>query len=218
MQSALNLQLAPTYHVNDFVPSKSNEEAYQWVNQWPQWPTHALILHGPKGCGKTHLAHIWSEKAGAQLLSSRQWSDFDLGQWSEKPCSLILDQIELPVNQEALLHLYNFVKEQQKFLLITTETTPKKWQLTLADLSSRLYATPAVAIHQPDDALLKAIMIKLFADQQMVVSANVIDYILPRIERSFESVKSIVQKINAHALAKQRKITIPLVREVVAGG
>ncbi|MEN8235975.1 MAG: DnaA/Hda family protein [Pseudomonadota bacterium] len=216
VQSALNLHLAPTYHAGDFVASSSNEAAWQWINQWPQWPAHALTLYGPLGCGKTHLAHIWAEKSGAQLLSGQQWDDFDLGRWHEKPCSIALDQINQPVNQKALLHLYNLAKEQQQFLLINTETHPKMWELTLADLSSRLNATPAVAICQPDDALLKAIMIKLFADQQIMISTNVVDYILPRIDRSFASVKHVVQKMNELALAKQRKITIPLVREVLA--
>ncbi len=213
-QTVLNLQLAPTYHAGDFFPSKSNEEACLWVDRWPQWSMHALIIYGPEGCGKTHLAHMWAEKACARLLSPKEWKNFDLGRWNEQPQSIVLDNLNPPVDQNDLLHLYNLVKEQQQFLLITTKTHPKSWELSLADLSSRLNATPAVAILPPDDELLKAIIIKMFADQQVTVPANVVDYILPRINRSFEGVKKLVQDINTHALTTQRKITIPLVREI----
>lgn len=215
VQSSLNLQVAPTYHESDFVLSKSNDEAYHWIHQWPQWPAHCLIIYGTKGCGKTHLAHIWTQKTSAKLLDKKQWQNFNLEDWNNNPCPLVLENIDENIDQEHLLHLYNFVKEQRQFLLLTAETLPKTWGLILADLSSRLNATPSVAIHPPDDELLKAIMIKLFADQQITLQTNVVDFLLPRIERSFENVKNIAQKINAHALAKQRKITIPLVREVL---
>ena len=105
IQSALDLQLATTYHASDFVRSKSNDEAYQWINQWPQWPIHCLLLYGARGCGKTHLAHIWAQKTGAQLLTTKQLATLDLGAWSDNPQPLVLENINKDIDQEQLLHL-----------------------------------------------------------------------------------------------------------------
>ncbi len=214
-QTSLDLTLKPTFHAKDFVCTQRNQTAFSWIEKWPQWPTPCLILYGPKGCGKTHLAHIWADKANAKLLQPEQWQNLSLEDFSKNPHSLVLEDITAPFDATHMLHLYNLIQENKKYLLITAETPVPMWKISLPDLQSRLQSASAVEIDHPDDELLKAVMVKLFADQQVSVETSVLDYLLPRIERSFASVQAIVRHINAFAFAKQRKITVPLVAQAL---
>ncbi len=197
----------------DFVITEGNQEALAWLQRWPEWPAHGLVLYGPKGSGKTHLAHIWAQRAGAGFIEQPTLDKGNL---------LVLEDAERLVGdaaaEEMLFHLLNQLKGEQGHILITAQQAPVRWDVKLPDLRSRLLALPTAHIDPPDDAALTAVMGKLFADRQIRVPAEVIDYLVRRIERSFAAAHAAVVACDAAALATGKAITLPLVREVLARG
>ena len=193
---------------DDFLISPCNRDAVAWLDKWPDWPAPALVIYGPPGCGKTHLANVFMEKSGGVKLP-----DGDLSQIGDK---CILDDADDYPDEEHLLHAYNILAANHGHLLLTAARPPSQWQIKLADLASRLNAVPAVEIRQPDDMLIKAVLAKLFSDRQLRVEAGVVDYIVLRMERSLDAARRLVAAVDGAALAAKRNITLPLVRDVMA--
>ena len=197
---------------DDFLVADCNRAAVGWIDRWPDWPGPALALHGPAGSGKSHLAAVFREKTGAFPLHPD-----GVGAGPDSAPAWVIDGVrELlsAVGDEALLHFYNAAVEQGGYLLLIDREPPSRWQVALADLRSRLNAASAVDIGPPDDPLLAAVLVKLFADRQLKISSSVIDYVLPRMERSFAAAGDLVEKLDRLALAERREITVPLARRV----
>ncbi len=213
-QFPLQLPQEPVLSRENFVVSEANREAFSWVEQWPEWPSHCLIIYGSPGCGKTHLARLWQEHTGAVTLNAASLHPENL---SGKQC-YILENLRAVRDQAALLHLYNGTKEAGGFLLCTADAPPGVLGFTLPDILSRLQSCPASAMREPDDALLAAVMTKYFSDRQLRVEREVVEYLVPRIARSFAAAWGIVEAIDRRALETQRTITVPLVREVLEKG
>lgn len=214
-QLILDLGHRAAYGREDFLVAPSNAEAVLWLDGWPDWPAPALTLHGPAGCGKSHLAQVWRKRSGALLLARESLVVEGLGERLGTGRSAIVEDAERGVDEEALLHLHNMLAEAGGQLLLTAREPPARWRLTLADLRSRLLAAPAVAVEAPDDALLSALLVKLFADRQLRVSAELIAFLVPRMERSFAGAARLVAGLDAAALAAQRPLTLPLARAVL---
>lgn len=195
----------------DFVTSASNEAALALIDAWPNWPGPALAVHGPAGCGKTHLGHVWQEKVGAAALFLA--APRSLPELPAHP-HLILDEPAL--DETDFFHLLNRVKNDGGALLILSREAPARWDVTLPDLASRLKGLPAVEVAAPDDALLGAVLVKHFSDRQIHVAPEVIDYLLRHIERSFAAAAETADRLDRAALAEGRAITVPLVRRVLA--
>ena len=172
----------------DFLVTEANRDAVRWLDLWPDWPAPALILYGPPACGKTHLAAVWAAQSGAARLTPAH-VPADLPESGH----LILDEADALIgareSEEALFHLYNRFKEEGRSLLLLLNDPPIRRDFVLPDLASRLRAAPCVSVLEPDDTLLAAVMVKLFADRQLKVGEEVIAYILPRLERSFAAVR-----------------------------
>lgn len=210
-QTALILPLTPSYARADFVVSECNYHALSMLENWPDWPSYGLVLIGAPASGKTHLARLWQQRAGAKNIHP---AHDDIAAYSGQ--HILIDDADASQNDEAqtvLFHLLNLAKEQQKSILLTATTPPSGWEITLPDLKSRLNSLPQIALDAPDDALLKAVLTKHFADRQVAVDASVVDYIVTRCERSFASLQSAANALDALALGSKRPITIPLVRE-----
>ena len=209
-QLVLDLGHRPALGRDSFLVAPSNETAVAWLDRWPNWPAPALVVHGPPGCGKSHLVEVWRARSGAS-------TERDPGRLSRSRArALALDDAErLPA--EDLLHLYNVMAEAEGHVLMTASRAPALWDAGLADLRSRVLAAPSVAIGPPDDALLGAVIVKLFADRQLQVTAEVIEFLVRRIERSFAGVRAAVARLDAAALAEKRPVTVPLAREVLGG-
>lgn len=194
----------------DFVTSTSNAAALALIDAWPSWPGPVLAIHGPTGCGKTHLGHVWQEKVGDKALFLA--APHTLPELPDRPC-LILDEPLL--DETVFFHLLNRIKNEGGALLILSREAPARWPVKLPDLASRLKALPAVEVAAPDDALLAAVLVKHFADRQINVAPEVIDYLLRQMERSFAAAADIADRLDRAALAEGRAITVPLVKRVL---
>ncbi|MBI1208147.1 MAG: DNA replication protein [Azospirillum sp.] len=223
-QGVLDLDLAPALDREDFLAAPGNAEALAWVDRWPRWPSPVLLLYGPAGCGKSHLGEIWQRRARAVTLLPEQLHPDRLPELlpdlQRGGSAVIVDGIEAvagePRRERALFHLVNLIHQTAGHLLGLAGSAPALWPLGLPDLRSRLLAAPAVAIAPPDDALLAAMLVKQFADRRLQPRSEVIDFLVTRTERSYDSVRRLVARIDREALARHQRITLPLVRSVIA--
>lgn len=202
----------PAFGADDFLVASSNAAAVDWLDRWPAWPSAALALHGPPGCGKTHLAHVWQARSGARLCAATSLTAASVPEFAAE--AVVIDGAEKAA-ERPLLHLINLVAERGKHLLLTSPDPPSRWQTALPDLRSRLVAMPQIAVLAPDDALIGAVLLKLFADRQLAVGEDVVVFLLHHMERSFAAARRIVAALDAAALAARRRITVKLVRQVL---
>lgn len=211
----------PALGGEDFLVSPCNAEAVAWVERWPDWPGTALAIVGPKGAGKTHLAHVFQALSHAPAITAGILREEGVERVLDRQPALVLEDVDAFVGphgaglEEDLLHLYNLAREADVKLLLTATSAPARWGIALKDLSSRLNTAQVAEIRPPDDALLAALIVKQFADRQLNVDQDVLTYMLARMDRSFAGVRTVVQAIDEAALAEKRAITIPLVRRVL---
>jgi len=213
-QLALALPYAESFARDDFLCGPGNEAALLLIEAWPHWPARAVALAGPEGSGKSHLAAIWAERAGARFLAGRALALSDLPA-ALATGALVVEDLAPPLHERALFHLLNLAREQEAHLLITARTPPMTWNVALPDLASRLRAVPVVALAVPDDAILRAVLVKLFADRQLAVDDSLIVYLMTRLERSFAAMRRAVDLIDREALRRQRPVTRALAAEVL---
>jgi chromosomal replication initiation ATPase DnaA len=214
-QLALNLGHRTALDHEDFLVAPSNADAVAWLDRWPGWPAPALALHGPAGCGKSHLAQVWRARSHAVLIAGHALVEDRVPEVIDGAGAVVVEDVDRGAHEEVLLHLYNALAERAGFLLLTGRTAPARWPLVLPDLRSRLKAIPAVAIEPPDDALLAAVMVKMFADRQLAVGVDVVSYLVAHIERSFEAARGVVAALDGAALARRRRVSVRLAREVL---
>jgi chromosomal replication initiation ATPase DnaA len=218
-QLPLNLPHDPAMGREDFLVTEANHAAHALVSRWPDWPAPWMVLHGPPGCGKSHLAAIWQKTAGAARCEP---GALDSGRVPELVAAgtviveLSGDLPQVP-DETALFHLVNYTAERRSFLLLTARAPASAWRVNLPDLRTRLNAMPSAAIAPPDDALLEAVLAKLFRDRQLAVPPAVLNYLVARMERSLDAVRHLAAALDAASLADRRRITIPLAAEVLAG-
>ena len=223
-QIPMDLPLPAARSGADFLTSPSNQASRDAVERWREWPDQRLVLTGPEGSGKSHLAQIWAEQVNAASAQATELTEARMAQLIAAP-AIVVEDIDLvarlpgPVRRQVetvLFHLYNLAAAENVPLLFTGRTRPAHWQLEIPDLASRTLAMAHVRIAEPDDALLTAILEKLFHDRQMQVGPDVLEYLLRRIERSFAAAERIVARLDQAALATKRGITRPLAVEVLA--
>lgn len=214
-QLVLNLPHREALGAEDFFVSQSNARAVDLIDAWPNWPHSAAVVVGPHGSGKSHLAHVWQLRSGAQMLKASDVVETNISPPEERQ-AVVVEDIDLGVGDErALFHILNLAREAQFSVLVTSRHAPGELQIKLPDLRSRLRALPVVSIAMPDQALLKAVLIKLFEDRQLVVEPNVVNYLSTRMERSLEVANYLVQTIDKLALAKKRPITRALAAQAL---
>ena len=213
-QLALALPHAESFARDDFLTGASNDAALATIERWPDWADRVLALTGPEGAGKSHLAAIWAEKAGARRVSARALGETDLLH-ALATGALVVENESDELDERALFHLLNLVREEDGYLLLTARMLPATWGVALPDLASRLRAVPVVTVSAPDDALLRAVMVKLFADRQLAVDETLIAYLATRIERSFAVARETVERLDREALRQKRGVTRALAAEML---
>jgi len=211
-QGVLNLPVEPQFEPADFLVSDSNRAAFDLIERWPDWPARAVIIEGPVGSGKTHLAHLWCRRSGAMLVPVDTAA---LADPAALPVIVAVDDAER-ADERALLHLYNLTLERGGSLLLTLPAPSAALTIGLADLASRLRSLPVASIASPDDRLLASVLVKHFADRQLRVAPAVFAYLLPRIERSFAAAAAVAARLDQLALERRQKVTIKLAREALA--
>ncbi len=205
----------------DFFISPSNAHAVAALDGPEGWPNGKFMLIGPAGAGKSHLAAVWAACAGAAVIAARDLTDADAPGLAEIGAVIVEDAQEIagiPAGEAALFHLHNLVLASGGRLLLTTDTPPNAWGLCLPDLASRMQATATATLAAPDDALLAAVLVKLFADRQIVVPPALIPYLVARIDRSFATARALVAALDSRALALRRPITMALAAELLDRG
>ncbi len=215
-QLAFDLPIDSRHGIEDFLVGASNEAAYGLIERWPAWPEAWLRLTGPEGAGKTHLAAIWARAAHAWTLSASELTEEKVPHLVSGGALVIEDCDAGTLDEPALFHLMNAIKARGGYLLLTARRPPDLWGLSVPDLLSRLRLAPSATIEPPDDALLRAVLVKLFIDRQLVVDTAVIDALALRMERSFAAARQVVDRLDKVALERGRRVTRPLVQEVLA--
>jgi chromosomal replication initiation ATPase DnaA len=214
-QLALGFPHQPTAGRADFVAGRANAEAIALIEAMPDWPVRGVLLVGPEGSGKSHLASIWCEFPGAARIGAKALTRDDADRLTAGGVVAVEDLHDGPVDEAALFHLLNLAGERDSKVLITSRDGPAALSLTLPDLVSRLRAMRLVTLGTPDDDLLRRVLLKLFADRQVDVDPAVIGYIATRMERSFAAANRIVAALDHAALAGGRGVTRRLAAEVL---
>lgn len=215
-QLVLNLPHRPALERQDFLVADSNAEAIAVLDAWPNWTDCVQAITGPKACGKSHLAAVWVMMSAAHYYDIGQLQNENLADLMDHK-ALVLDNLECltPECEQALFHLINNARENGHSLLLCSRLPLEKVAVSMPDLSSRLKAIIYARMFAPCDILMSAILSKLFADRQLMVSKKVMNYMLPRLERSFFALNQIVAKIDEITLKQKRPITIPLVSDIL---
>ena len=209
-QLPFDLSLPVTHQREDLIESKANEMAVSMLDSWPNWPSKVSVLAGPIGAGKTHIASVWADKANAIAcecndLPRRLDKFVDLA--SKGQNFLIEDAGSGVIDETVMFHFLNAIKQGEGYGLITSRSWPIEWNIKLPDLASRLKAVQIFELSEPDEELLRHVMVKLFADRQLSVDEKIIDYCVLRMERSLESAGKLVEAIDAEALSKKSAIS-----------
>lgn len=218
-QSVFDFNLPAAMGGQDFIISNSNREAVEWLGNASNWPVPALVIYGAPSSGKSHLCQIWQEIHYATAITIDLLQDEMKMAGTLKPNGFyFVDDVDQIISagkplQSALFHLYNFLFNEGGRVLMTSPQAPKDLTIDIADLSSRLLAALAVEIKDPDDQTLQALLLKLFDDRQILIKPEVVKFLLPRIERSYEAIRATVEGLDSLSLQGKRPITVPLVRQ-----
>jgi chromosomal replication initiation ATPase DnaA len=203
----------PTYAAADFLAAPSNEAALAWLDRTADWPDHRLALWGAQGCGKTHLLRLWAGRQGALLLTGP-----DLVGLQDLPPArgVAIDDADAFVDAAALLHLMNAAREAGLPVLLVARTPPARWAVGLPDLASRLRAVTAAEILPPEESMLRALLMRLLADRQLAVRADLQEWLLVRLPRSAAALREAVERLDRATLAAKRAVTRTIASDVVS--
>jgi chromosomal replication initiation ATPase DnaA len=212
-QLALALDHTESFAREDFLSGSSNAVALALIDAWPDWPHRIVMLTGPEDSGKSHLAAVWAQAAGARFLAARALEEANVPSALATGALVVEDIAAGEFDERVLFHLLNLAREQGAFVLLTARSAPATF--AIPDLASRLKALPVVAIMPPDDALLRAVLVKLFADRQLAVDEGLIGYVATRIERSFAAARAVVARLDQEAMRHKRPLTRAFAAEVL---
>ncbi len=216
-QLALAFDHAESFAREDFFSGPSNEAALALIERWPDWPDRIVVLLGPQGSGKTHLASIWAADAGARSLPAGALAHIDVPA-ALATGALVVEDVAADVDERPLFHLLNLAREEKAFLLLTAGTAPAGWTMGIPDLASRLRALPTVAVAPPDDSLLRSVIVKLAADRQLAVDEALVSFLVTRIERSFVAARDAIARLDREAMRQHRPVTRTLAAELFREG
>lgn len=219
-QLTFDLPVRPALGREDFFVSPSNAEAVAMIDAPALWPQRKLLLIGPEGSGKSHLAEVFARERQALVIAGGQLFDPESPPAEIPPGAVVVEDADKVAgrHEEALFHLHNRIAEAGGLLLLTARRAPGAWGLRLPDLLSRMQGTAVATLNPPDDALLGAVLVKLFADRQITVAPALIDWLLPRMDRSFAAARRLVAELDARALARGGAVTRALAAEVLDSG
>tara|TARA_Y100000996_G_scaffold401642_1_gene372783 strand:- start:78 stop:746 length:669 start_codon:yes stop_codon:yes gene_type:complete len=213
-QLIFNFPFRKNYLKQDFYVSKNNFNAFRLIESWPKWPSRLVNIFGPKGCGKTHLINILQTKIQSLFVLSKNVSSDILVEYKTKEC-LIIDDYNNNIEEKTLYSIINQSYQDNKYLIISSPTSIKKFKTELVDLGSRFSSFVDVGIDLPTDDLLRVILTKHFSDKQIQISERNIEYILKNIERSYEKINNFSNSIDSLSLTKAQPVKLQLIKKVL---
>ena len=214
-QLVLDLPLRTALGRDDFLVTPSNAAAVAMIDRYPDWPHHGVVLVGDGGSGKSHLLEVWRQASGARLVTAAQLASEAPDRLLEAGALAIDNAPGAALDERALFHLLNLTRQTGGHVLIASETDPAQWKVQLPDLASRLKALAVARLDPPDDALLRGVLVKHFADRQVAVEEPVISYLMLRMPRSLDAARAIVAELDALALAEKSAVTRTLAARVL---
>jgi chromosomal replication initiation ATPase DnaA len=214
-QLAFALPHAESLTRDNFLEGPANEAGLRLVESWPDWPNRIMLLVGPEGSGKSHLAAIWAEEAGARSTTAHALTAAAVPGALATGALVVEDLKSSDLDERALFHLLNLAREDEAYVLITARTPPSALAIELRDLRSRLRAVPVVSLLPPDDQLFRALIVKFCADRQMAIDETVVSYLTTRIERSFVAARHAVELLDSEALRLGRPVTRALAADLL---
>ncbi len=214
-QLAFALPHAESLTRDNFLEGPANAAGIALVDAWPEWPNRIMLLAGPEGSGKSHLAAIWAEQTGARSTAAHALDPASVPGALATGALVVEDLKSADFDERALFHLINLAREDEAFVLITARVPPAALEIELRDLRSRLRAVPVVSLLTPDDHLFRALIVKFCADRQLAVDEAVVSYIATRIERSYAAVRQTVELLDSEALRLGRPVTRALAAELL---
>jgi chromosomal replication initiation ATPase DnaA len=216
-QLAFALPHAESLTRDNFLEGPANAAGIALVDAWPEWPNRIMLLVGPEGSGKSHLAAIWAEQAGARSTAAHALAPASVPGALATGALVVEDLKSADFDERALFHLMNLAREDEAYVLITARVPPAALEIELRDLRSRLRAVPVVSLLPPDDHLFRALIVKFCADRQLAVDEAVVSYLATRIERSYAAARQTVELLDSEALRLGRPATRALAAELLRG-
>ena len=213
-QLIFNFPFKRNYLKQDFYVSKNNFNAFKLIDSWPKWPSRLVNIFGPKGCGKTHLINILQTKIQSLLILSKNVSPDILVEYKTKEC-LIIDDFNNNIDEKTLYSIINQSYQDNKYLIISSPISIKKFKTELIDLRSRFSSFVDIGIDLPTDDLVRVILTKHFSDKQIQISEKNIEYILKNIDRSYEKINNFSNSIDSLSLTKAQPVKLQLIKKVL---
>jgi chromosomal replication initiation ATPase DnaA len=214
-QLAFALPHAESLTRDNFLEGPANAAGLALIDSWPEWPNRIMLLVGPEGSGKSHLAAIWAEQAGARSTTAHALTAAAVPGALATGALVVEDLRSSDFDDRALFHLMNLAREDGAFVLVTAREPPSAFEIELRDLRSRLRGIPAVSLLPPDDQLFRALIVKFCADRQLAVDESVVSYLATRIERSYAAARQAVELLDAEALRLGRPVSRALAAELL---
>lgn len=202
---------------DDFLVTPSNAAAVALIERYPDWPHYGVVLSGAAGSGKSHLLEVWRQAADAKLVRAAEIGEIAPEELMAGGALAIDDAPGKRLDERGLFHLLNLTRQTGGHVLIASDSDPASWPVTLPDLATRLKALAVIRLETPDDALLRGVLVKLFADRQLAVDESVISYLMLRMPRSLDSARALVAGIDRVALTEQVPVTRGLAARVLEG-
>ena len=203
-----------SYKKEDFYVSPSNQKAYDFINSWPKWIKRTINIFGPSGSGKSHLASILKSNTSCLQIETKNLSDEIFFKFKTKE-ALIIENLDEKVSEKLLFTLWNITLQDNKYLLITSKKPINSFKFKLRDLMSRVTSSLIIGINLPGDDLISVILAKNFSDKQITIEKKHIDYIVKRIDRSYEKISQFILTLDKYSLKKGSPFTLKLIKEVL---
>jgi chromosomal replication initiation ATPase DnaA len=214
-QLAFALPHAESLTRDNFLEGPANEAGLALIERWPDWPNRIMLLVGPEGSGKSHLAAIWAEIAGARSIPARALTPNAVPGALATGALVVEDLKPGDFDERAMFHLMNLAREDEVSILMTARLSPSAFEVELRDLRSRLRAVPTVPLLPPDDLLFRGLIVKFCADRQLSIDETVVSYLISRIERSYAAARQAVDLLDSEALRLGRPVTRALAAELL---